>query len=207
MISRLGCGGGGGGGGNSLGFGGSMNSLRISTGMTTSAARRSKPLCSAQSAATWNNTTPPAMTALRERPRAEVGEEEKRSDTIKIRVRVLQKVPDAAEPLLAYLRKIHQTEPVTKIKLPPSAERSSMLCFPGWSWQAGSSSARIRNEARRPDARRCTARPHRVRNLRTGRIGWLRQVQTALRRKSCPRAHDGRFHGQRLGGRRRRSWR
>jgi hypothetical protein len=44
-------GGGGGGGGSTLGFGGSTNWLMISTGITTSAARRSNPLCSAQSAA------------------------------------------------------------------------------------------------------------------------------------------------------------
>lgn len=37
-------GGGGGGGGSSFGLGGSINSLRISTGTITSAVRRSKPL-------------------------------------------------------------------------------------------------------------------------------------------------------------------
>ena len=29
-----------------------------------------------------------------------------------------------------YLRKIHQAEPTTRIRLPPSVEMSSMLCFP-----------------------------------------------------------------------------
>lgn len=83
VICRLGSGGGGGGGGGgSVGLGGSMNSLKISTGMTTSAARRKRPLCSAQRAATCAKTTPPAITALRDSPRADVEGEEKRSDTI-----------------------------------------------------------------------------------------------------------------------------
>lgn len=81
VTCRLGSGGGGGGGGGSLGLGGSTNSLRISTGITTSTARRSSPLCSAQRAATCNSTTLPAMTTFRESPRAEGGAE-KRSDTI-----------------------------------------------------------------------------------------------------------------------------
>ena len=83
----LGCGawggGGGGGGGSSLGLGGSISSLRISTGITTSAALRINPLCKAQSAATWNSTTPLAMTVLRDRPsRPLAGGGEKRSDTV-----------------------------------------------------------------------------------------------------------------------------
>ena len=82
MICRLGSGGGGGGGGGSAGLGGSMNSLKISTGITTSAARRKSPLCRAQRAATCARTTPPAMTALRDSPKAVVEGEEKRSDTI-----------------------------------------------------------------------------------------------------------------------------
>ena len=75
-------GGGGGGGGGSLGRGGSTNSLSSVTGITTSAALRIRPLCSAQSAATWNRTTPPVMTAVRDRPKVVGAGREKRSDTI-----------------------------------------------------------------------------------------------------------------------------
>ena len=127
-------GGGGGGGGSDFGFGGSTNWLSISTGITTSAARRSNPLCSAQSAAAWNRMTPPAMTTLRERPRTEGGGA-KRSDTINhSNAGTAKGAPIAAKPLrrrhARYLRKIHQTEPATRIRLPPSAETSSMPCFP-----------------------------------------------------------------------------
>jgi hypothetical protein len=108
-----------------------MNSLRISTGMTTSAARRSRPLCSAQSAATWKSTTPLAISALRERPRKEGGGEEKRSDTIKhSSAGTLEGAGCSKPPAVTYLRKIHQAEPVTTIRLMPSAEKSSMPCFP-----------------------------------------------------------------------------
>ena len=86
-------GGGGGGGGGSLGLGGSMNSLRISTGITTSAALRISPLWSAQRAATWNSTTLPAITAFRERPNVVGGGEEKRSDTIYPSIRARRSTP------------------------------------------------------------------------------------------------------------------
>lgn len=61
-TSFLGCGGGGGGG---AGLGGAMIWLRISTGTTTSATFRTRPLWMAQSAAAWKTITPPAMATLR----------------------------------------------------------------------------------------------------------------------------------------------
>jgi hypothetical protein len=71
------------------------------------------------------------MTVFRDKPSA-VGGEEKRSDTINhSRARTPKRARDAAETAI-YLRNIHQTEPATKIRLPPSAEKSSMLCFPKW---------------------------------------------------------------------------
>ena len=107
-----------------------MNSLRISTGMTTSAARRSRPLCNAQSAATWNRTTLPAMSALREKPRTEGGDGEKRSDTIEHSSAGRRSRRRVQQTAGCYLRKIHQAEPLTMIRLMPRAEKSSMSCFP-----------------------------------------------------------------------------
>lgn len=69
------------------------------------------------------------MTALREKPRTEGGGEEKRSDTINYGVPALAKGA-RVQRTASYLRRIHQTEPVTRIKLPPIAEKSSMPCFP-----------------------------------------------------------------------------
>ena len=133
VIRRFGSGGGGGGGGGggSTGFGGSMSSLRISTGMTTSAAWRKSPLWRAQSAATWKSTTLPAMTTFRDRPRA-VGEGvEKRLDTINFSDAATSKVPGCSRTAGDnYSRNIHQTELATKIRLPPRAAKSSMRCFP-----------------------------------------------------------------------------
>jgi len=201
----FGAGGGGGGGVGSGGLGGSMNWLRISTGITTSAARRNKPLCSAQSTATWTSTTLPAMTTLRERPA--VGAE-KRSDTVNhfYSARSAARANAANRYDSIYFLRIHQTEPATKIRLPPSAKTSSMRCFPRWNWQAGSFAHRRRGAWPRPDARRCTGRPRRARILRTGHTGWPRRVRTALRRTSCPHAHDARYRDQTHGDIRRRSW-
>ena len=55
-------------GGATLGAGGAMNSLSNSAGTITSAARRSKPDCRAQSPATCSITTEPTITALRLTP-------------------------------------------------------------------------------------------------------------------------------------------
>ena len=67
-VRLTGAGLGAGGGGSTLGTGGSMNSLMISTGRITSAARRSRPDCMAHKMATCKTTTPPAMAALRLMP-------------------------------------------------------------------------------------------------------------------------------------------
>ena len=58
-------GGGGGGGGATLGGSISMMRVKISTGTTISAARRSKPFCRDQSTATCNTTTLVAIMILR----------------------------------------------------------------------------------------------------------------------------------------------
>lgn len=55
-------GGGGGGGAGTMGFGGSMIWLIISTGTTSSYARTSSPLCSAAKPPTCSNTTALAIT-------------------------------------------------------------------------------------------------------------------------------------------------
>ena len=60
-----GCVGGGGGGGATLGGSISMMRVKISTGTTISAARRSKPFCRDQSTATCNTTTLVAIVMLR----------------------------------------------------------------------------------------------------------------------------------------------
>ena len=62
-----GCVGGGGGGGGGATLGGSISMMRvkISTGTTISAARRSKPFCRDQSTATCNTTTLVAIVMLR----------------------------------------------------------------------------------------------------------------------------------------------
>jgi len=60
-----GCVGGGGGGGATLGGSISMMRVKISTGTTISAARRSKPFCRDQSTATCNTTTLVAIMMLR----------------------------------------------------------------------------------------------------------------------------------------------
>lgn len=205
-TGRLGSGGGGGGtgGGDSTGLGGSTNSLKISTGMTISAVRRSRPLCSAHRTATWKSTTLPAMAILRERPRAVGAGEEKRSDTISHSSMGFPK--GARMQQNRYERQIHQTELATRIRLPPSAERSSMLCFPKWSWQAGLPLSLFRWRAQLQGARHCTAPPRRARNLHIDRIGWRRQVQTEFRRRSCRLARVLQFHDPKLDGRCKQSW-
>lgn len=65
---------GGSGGGATLGIGGSINWLRISAGTTISMARRTKPLCKAHMAATWNKTTLLTITKLRFMPEETVCE-------------------------------------------------------------------------------------------------------------------------------------
>ena len=57
--------GGAGGTGSTLGAGGSTNCVRISAGITISAARINRPLCSAQINPTCSATTARAMTVLR----------------------------------------------------------------------------------------------------------------------------------------------
>ena len=106
---------------------------------------------------------------------------------------------------LDYLRKIHQAEPATRIRLPASVERSSMTCFPKWSWQAVSSGARHHCAPQQRGAMRCIAPPHRGRSFRSIRIGWRRPARTESHRSSCQRVHGGQSPGQKSGGKHRRS--
>ena len=108
---------------------------------------------------------------------------------------------------LDYLRKIHQAEPATRIRLPASVERSSMTCFPKWSWQAVSSAARHHCAPQQRGAMRCIAPPRRGHSFRSIRIGWPRPARTGCRRNSFLHAHGGQFHGRKFGGKHRRSWR
>ena len=106
-----------------------------------------------------------------------------------------------------YLRKIHQVEPATKIRLPASVERSSMLCFPEESWQAEPVVPQSHCAARQPGLLRCIAPPRRGRSFRSIRIGWPRPARTGSHRSSCRHGHGGQSHGPKPGGKHRRSWR
>ena len=201
-------GGGAGGGGVTLGgdggAGGAMNSLSNCAGTITSAALRNRPDCSAQMPATCSATTEPTITALRRAPPGGA----KRSDwDIKMIAASAFRTGARGQKDLSYLRKIHQAEPATRIRLPASVDRSSMPCFPKWSWQAGSVAAQPRCAGRRPGAMHCTARSRRGRSFRSTRTGWPRPVRTGFRRSPCRRVHGGQSHGPKFGGKHRRSWR
>ncbi len=203
LVLTTGClmGAGGGGGGATLGWGVSMNSLSISTGTTISIALRTNPLCKAQIARPWKTSTLLTITALRlKRGREKEGD---KGAVLFIECGRKQSLPPCegraeGRSLKIYLRKIHQAEPTTRIRLPPSVPRSSMPCFPKWSWRA---------ESLQPGGRHCTARPHRGRSFRTGHTGWPRRVRAVCRQTRSPHAHGGRCHGQKRGCIHRRSWR
>src|SRR3989442_1582603 len=129
-----GCGLGGGGGGGGLGAsgsgaGGEMNSAITWAGtMTSSGARWSRPCCIAQRVAACKTTTEPAMATLRPRPPGGP----KRSDwDIETEGAVSVWEPGAVARKTEYqLRRIHQVHVTTRIRLPTSAERRTMLCSP-----------------------------------------------------------------------------
>ena len=132
-----GLGGGWTGGGGSLasGAGGVMNSASTCAGITISAALRSRPVCSAQRATAWKSTTDRMMTALRLRPGA--GANLSDEDIGRGCKDLGGVVPLSRGPIGNYLRKIHQAEPTTNIRLPARVESNGMWSFPRGCWQAG----------------------------------------------------------------------
>src|SRR4051812_8447855 len=125
-----------GGGGGGVGLGGSMICDSISTGTMTSMARWISPCCKAHSAATWNNTTLPAMTTLRLKAGAADrggGAGMKSLDDVarpKVHAACWRSGAPRRTAWRSYLRKIHQADPTTKIRLAPMVKTYSMLCSP-----------------------------------------------------------------------------
>ena len=115
--------------------GGVMNSASTWAGITISAARRSRPVCSAQRATAWKSTTDRMMTALRLRPGA--GANLSDEDIGRGSMDLGGVVPLSRGPIGIYLRKIHQAEPTTNIRLPARVESNGMWSFPRGCWQAG----------------------------------------------------------------------
>ena len=68
-------------------------------------------------------------------------------------------------------------------------------------------SARLRCAAQPPGAMHGTGPPRRGHSLRSSRTGWQHPVQTGFRQSPCRPGRGAQFHGQRLGGRHKQSWR
>ena len=192
-------------GASGSGAGGEMNSAITWAGtMTSSGARWSRPCCIAQRVAACKTTTEPAMATLRPRPPGGP----KRSDwDIETEGAVSVWEPGAVARKTEYqLRRIHQVHVTTRIRLPTSAERRTMLCSPECCWQAGRSGPRPRCGWPPRAGWRSIAPPHPGRSSRSGRTAWRYPIRIGSRQSSCPHERGVRSHGRKPGGIHRRSW-
>lgn len=140
-LGGSGVGGAAGAGAGGSGAGGAMNCAMTSAAMIWGSGGRLMPFCKAQMPAAWSATTTPVIMVLW--PRAPAGASCSEED-IGSKNRLKQPVGPAlwasavrwesivrlCVPRGNYLRKIHQEQPKTKIKLPAMVEKNAMLCSP-----------------------------------------------------------------------------